>query len=535
MITVDEVTFTYPGCASPALAQVSLTIEPADVTLLIGATGSGKSTLLRLLNGHAPHLTGGHLVGSVRVHGRDTRTHPPRDLADLIGVVPQDPRTCFVTDRLEDECAYAMEQQGIPPATMRRRVAEVLDLLSLTELRHRRLSTLSGGQRQRVAIAAALTSGPRILLLDEPTSALDPGAAEEVLAAIRRLTDDLGITVVIAEHRLERVLGYADAVIAVDSPHRLRAGPTAHVLADTDLVPPVVHLGRWAGWQPPPLTVREARRHAAGLAERLADSAPPAPTGAAGASGEAVTVDRVGVRYGTTTALHGVTLGIRPGEVVALMGRNGSGKTTLLSAVVGLRRPDEGTLSVAGLDPARLRGRALISRVGLVPQEPADLLIAGTVERECALSDVDAQRPPGHTRALLDSLTPGINPTSHPRDLSEGQRLCCALAVILAGDPAVILLDEPTRGLDYRAKARLVAILRRLAAENRAILLATHDVELAAEVATRLVILADGEVLADGPAADVLASSPMFAPQVAKVLAPLPWLTVTQVQMALDA
>jgi energy-coupling factor transport system ATP-binding protein len=221
------------------------------------------------------------------------------------------------------------------------------------------------------------------------------------------------------------------------------------------------------------------------------------------------------------------------GEVVALMGRNGAGKSTLLNALVGLLRPLGGDVRVAGVDPTTLSGPGLVRTVGLVPQEPSDLLSATTVADECREADRDAGAEPGTTAALLATLAPEVHEASHPRDLSEGQRLCLVLAVVLAGAPPLLLLDEPTRGLDYATKARLVSVLRRLAASGHAVVLATHDVELAAEVAGRVVVVADGEVVADGAAADVVTASPMFAPQVAKILAPDPWLTVGQVERAL--
>ncbi|MFD8552853.1 ATP-binding cassette domain-containing protein, partial [Streptomyces fradiae] len=244
-------------------------------------------------------------------------------------------------------------------------------------------------------------------------------------------------------------------------------------------------------------------------------------------------VDRLVVTRGRVEALRGVDLGVRPGETVALMGRNGAGKSTLLGALVGMVAPVSGRVLVAGLAPHRTPPAELIREAGLVPQEPRDLLYADTVAAECAAADADAEAEPGTCRALVAGLLPGVPDDTHPRDLSEGQRLALALAVVLTGRPRLLLLDEPTRGLDYAAKARLVEVLRRLAAEGHAIVMATHDVELAAELAHRVVILAEGEVVADGPTHEVVVSSPSFAPQVAKVLAPQPWLTVAQVEAAL--
>ena len=534
MIEFDNVSVRYEADGPTVLSDVSLTITEGEFVLVVGETGSGKSTFLGCINGLVPHFTGGFLRGEVRVDGRATSGHRPRDLADVVGVVAQDPLATFVTDTVEEELAYTMECLGIDPPVMRRRVEETLDLLGLEEVRHRPLRTLSGGQRQRVAIGAVLTAHPKVLVLDEPTSALDPGAAEEVLAAMHRLVHDLGVTVVLAEHRLERVVQYADRIVSLP-----RHGGTVHigdpssVLTSAPIAPPVVHLGRAAGWNPTPITVRDARRHAQPLRQLLAGLVPSVrPI----TMGDAIVVtDNLVVAYPQTLALRGVDLLVRRGEVVALMGRNGAGKSTLLNSLVGSIRPTAGTALVDGRAPATLRGPELIRHVGLVPQDPGDLLEASTVYAECAASDKDAACAPGTTRAILALLAPDILDSTHPRDLSEGQRLLLTLAIVLAARPPLICLDEPTRGLDYDTKHRLSEIITDLANAGHAIVLATHDVELAAELASRVVILADGEVVADGTTVDITTASPMFAPQVAKVLAPQRWLTAAQVQQALDA
>ncbi|MFK4064360.1 ABC transporter ATP-binding protein [Streptomyces sp. NPDC029674] len=572
MIRFEDVSVTYEGAPAPTVRGVDLTVPEGELVLLVGPSGVGKSTLLGTVSGLVPHFTGGTLRGRVTVAGRDTRTHKPRELADVVGTVGQDPLSHFVTDTVEDELAYGMESLGLAPEVMRRRVEETLDLLGLAGLRDRPIATLSGGQQQRVAIGSVLTPHPRVLVLDEPTSALDPAAAEEVLAVLQRLVHDLGTTVLMAEHRLERVVQYADQVLLLGAPGEPPVlGDPAALMARSPVFPPVVALGRLAGWSPLPLTVRDARRRAGALRERLAAAGPhreeaPAEPFAGRAPGRwpqlrkerearerttrgrtakererepdatpAAAVERLAVRRGRVEALRRVDLTVTPGETVALMGRNGAGKSTLLSALVGLLEPTSGTVRVGGAVPHRTAPRRLIRHVGLVPQEPRDLLYADTVAAECAAADHDAGAAPGTCRALVNELLPGIADDTHPRDLSEGQRLTLALAIVLTTRPPLLLLDEPTRGLDYAAKARLAGILRGLAAEGHALVLATHDVELAAEIAHRVVILADGEVVADGPTERIVVSSPSFAPQVTKILAPQEWLTVAQVREALGA
>ncbi|WP_431992477.1 ABC transporter ATP-binding protein [Streptomyces albogriseolus] len=552
MIRFENVSVTYDGAARPAVRDVDLEVPEGELLLVVGPSGVGKSTVLGAVSGLVPHFTGGTLHGRVTVAGRDTRTHKPRELADVVGTVGQDPLSHFVTDTVEDELAYGMESLGLPPDVMRRRVEETLDLLGLADLRDRHISTLSGGQQQRVAIGSVLTPHPKVLVLDEPTSALDPAAAEEVLAVLQRLVHDLGTTILMAEHRLERVVQYADQVVLLPPGERPWMGAPADVMAVSPVCPPVVELGRLAGWSPLPLTVRDARRRAAPLRDRLEGGQPEPHTaeprtappvkrlfGRAkkphdGAPEPVAEVRSLAVRRDRVRALTHVDLTVSPGETIALMGRNGAGKSTLLSALVGLVAPSSGSVRTGGAVPHRTRPRDLVRKVGLVPQEPRDLLYADTVAAECAAADRDAEAEPGTCRALLTELLPSVADDSHPRDLSEGQRLTLALAVVLTARPPLLLLDEPTRGLDYAAKARLTAILRRLAAEGHAIVMATHDVELAAELAHRVVLLAEGEVIADGPSAEVVVASPAFAPQVAKILAPQPWLTVAQVKEALE-
>ena len=530
MIDFTDVTITYDDSPAPTLHDVNLHIDEGELALLVGRTGCGKSTLLGAINGLVPHFTGGLLEGRVMVDGRDTRHNPPRELADVVGFVQQDPMNGFVTDTVEEELAYGMEALGVPPQTMRRRVEDVLDLLGLAPIRDRALRTLSGGERQRTAIGSVLTTNPAVLILDEPTSALDPGAAEEVLAAIQRLVFDLGMTVLMAEHRLERVVQYADKVVIIND-GRVSAGPPEMELFDSPVVPPVIDLGRQLDLHPLPLSVRDARRETSRWRQELLavrdKSAPPPPSPPP--VGQTVgQLDQVSVRYGSFVANRDVNLALHGGEIVALMGRNGAGKSTLLNTLVGMRAPDQGTVRVGAdlADPAKLNGFDLISRVGLVPQESGDLLYCETVADECSSADDESRAPAGTARALLAQFAPNVRDEQHPRDLSEGQRLCLVLAVVMASKPDLLLLDEPTRGLDYPGKANFTHVLAELAANGHAIFMATHDVELVARAATRVVIIAEGEVVADGPTLDVVGSSPMFAPQISKIMRPLPFIRV---------
>ena len=519
-IAFDSVSFSYPGDGLRALDDVTTTIEEGTFVLVCGATGSGKSTLIRAINGLVPQFTGGAFSGRVSVCGRDTLSEKPSSLADVVSFVPQDPGSSFVLDTVEDEIAYGMENLGIAAATMRGSIEECLDLLDLDHLRASSVRSISGGERQRVAIAAALAPRPRVLLLDEPTSQLDPQAAEHVLAALQRLVHDLGLTVVIAEHRLERVAGYVDVALGCRRGKVLSGSPSA-VLDELGVGPPVATLGRLLGWRPLPLTVREARRRAPALS-------PDARRTAASPRSEAqplVEAHALRAGYGSSEVLKGVDLGLGAGEIVALMGRNGSGKTTLLRCLTGLLAPRSGT--VAAGEGAPVPGRS----VALCPQTPEDILFRDRVDSEIETT-LRANGRPEQAGAWLEELGIAALAGRHPRDLSAGERLLVGVAAVVATGAPVLLLDEPTRGLDPDAKRLLIQLLRRYVGGGRAVVFATHDVELAAELATRVVMLASGEIIGDGSPKDILGDSVVFAPQMTRVFG-AGWLTPGQVAGAL--
>ncbi len=531
-VEMRAVRFRYPGdgrgggTGAPALDGVDLDVEPGEVLLVVGASGSGKSTLARTVNGLVPHGSGGRFGGEVLTLGHSTRDHRPRDLAGLVGFVHQYPEAQFVVDRVEPDVAFALENLGVDPVAMRRRVEEVLDALGVAHLRRRSPATLSGGERQRCAIAGALALAPPVLVLDEPTSQLDPQGADDVLAALSRINDDLGTTVILAEHRLERAGPLADRVVVMDGGRAGDPGPPGPTLATYPGAASITELGRVLGWDPPPLTVRDARARVRRSAVPLPGGAqshagvPVAPGPPGAAPGEVLVSARdVRVALGGATVLRRVALEVAEGEVVALLGRNGAGKTTLLRALAGLLPITAGVIDRPGT-------------VAYVPQDPDALLFSPTVRAEVeeTLRLLGRPGPGGAVDRWLAALRLEDVAGRHPRGLSGGERQRVAVAAVAVGDAALLLLDEPTRGMDRPSRDALEAAIRTHADRGGAVVLATHDVELAARCATRVVVLGDGETVASGPAREVLSGS-LFAPQVLRVLPP--FLTVAEVAAAL--
>jgi energy-coupling factor transport system ATP-binding protein len=516
--TLDAVSFWYPRTGKPVLSDLSWQIDRGEFVVVAGPSGSGKSTMLRCLNGLVPHFSGGRFGGQASVFGLDTRLHGPRRLSTHVGFVFQDPEAQSVARIVEDDIAFGLEQRGVERSLMRKRVEEVLDLLGIAGLRRRDVTTLSGGERQRVAIASVLVLQPDMIVLDEPTSQLDPWGADEVFTALHRLNDDLGLTVVLAEHRLERVAMYADRLRIMGpgkAPFDASPSEGMRLLPEADQ-PPLTRLASAARWSGDPLTIKAARRYLPASRETVAPVHPVQAPGAPVARMERATISR-----GNTTILHDISLSISNRQITAVMGRNGSGKSTLLRAMLGLIPLQSGRIDVLGRDVRLLQPSDLAGLAGYLPQDPSALLFAERLRDELAFSlkhrpaSIEwAAREPNDLLRDLDLL--GLE-ERHPRDLSVGERERAALAAVLVSAPKLLLLDEPTRGMDG---ARKQALMRILAAERDhgvAVVMATHDVELVAEWADRIILLGDGEIVADGAPRDILAGSLTFATQINKL------------------
>ena len=494
MISLKNFTFSYAAADEARLNRVNLEISSGEFVLVCGATGSGKSTLLRALVGLVPHFTGGQASGSRLVNGQDFSNSMPHETAHLIGYVNQQPEGAFVADTVLEELAFALEQLGVPREEMLRRVERAMVATGLSELRDRKLIELSGGQQQRVAIAAALSAGQKILILDEPTSALDPASAHELLEFIHELCRAEKLTAIIAEHRIERLVDLVDSVVVVNNDGTISHGSPAEKLARFSFVPPLIELAQKLKWQPIELSIESAKKRFA--AEKLSS---PRKISHLELGKPMLEAKDVVVNYGELRAVDGVSLSAHQGEVIAVMGENGSGKTSLLWAL-------------HGLDPR-------LETVAMVPQQAADLLFLNSLSEELRDSDEVAQAPMAATAALLEQFSGRLDPAIHPRDLSSGQQLSLVLAMQLVKNAPLVLLDEPTRGLDYATKKQVAQVLRNLAAEGKAIVFASHDVEFVAQAADRVIQLEAGKVIADEPVEVALGNRPgnRLASQIAQI------------------
>lgn len=532
MIQVQALSFSYPNTKTPALKNVKVEIDSGEFVLLAGASGSGKSTLLRSMNGLIPHFSGGEISGRVFIQDMDAIESGPNVMSEIVGFVAQNPEGHALLDTVEPEIAFALENAAIPEQEMRIRVEEVLDLLDLASLRERSISTLSGGERQRVAIAAVLALRPQVLLLDEPTSQLDPKSAEDVLRSLVRLNEDLGLTIIIAEHRLERVLRYSDRLLFMDNGRITVDDPAREALKEIPLVPPMTKVARALGWDPLPITVKEGKRYASKMVIERTEPSRVRNVGKLAKEGEPplLKLTNIHFAYNGKDVLNGINLEAFPGEVLTIMGRNGSGKSTLLKCVMGMLQPAKGNIQVRGRDTAGRDTVDLAHEIAYLPQNPSDLLFAESVreEFEITLRNHGIIRQNG-VDSLIANLGLSDFQSAYPRDLSTGQRQRVALGCVAVTMPPLLLMDEPTRGLDTRTKDELIAIWRDWLRQGMGLILVTHDVEMAAAISDWVVILSQGEVISSGPPAEVLRGSPLFAPQIARLFPNSNWLTADDV------
>jgi len=529
IIKTENLTYTYPIGEKPAFSNVSITINKGEFVLLTGPSGCGKTTLCRCFNGLIPHFYNGTLEGKITVAGMDVTEHPIHEFAQHVGLVFQNPENQLFALSVEKDVAFALENLGLPREEIRRRVDWALEVTGITDLKDRAPYELSGGQQQRVAIASVLAMKPDVIVLDEPTSFLDPLSAKKIFDVIGGLNRGLGITIILVEHRLDLAARYADRIIVMDEGKIILDGKPREVFSSEEArlvgvgIPRATRLyqvlkGMGLDLGGVPITSEEASKMVREVLTRRAPSKNPLgrreagtqvlPAGKAG-SKTVIEVEDVYYTYPNgVEALRGVSLRVREGEFVAIMGQNGAGKTTLVKHFNGLLKPTRGRVLIDGVETRGVSVARLARKVGFVFQNPDHQLFCETVEKEVAFALKNFGFDEETTRKRVDWALNILDLTEYrdvsPFMLSGGERKRVALASVLAWDPEVLILDEPTIGQDYRQKERLMNFIMQLNAQGKTVIIVTHDVEFVAECKPRVILMAEGKILADGDPHKVL-------------------------------
>jgi len=458
-INLSDVTFTYPGRENPAIEDINFTVSEGERVLVAGPSGSGKTTLLKCLNGLIPHFSGGNLKGELSVGGLDPSEKSIREMANIVGMVFQDPENQITMTTVENEVAFGLENMGLPVPEIQARINEALEKTGTTHLRDREIKSLSCGEKQKTVIASVYALKPKIFVLDEPTSQLDPESAQDILSLLNYVIAESGSTVVLSEHRLGRVFPFVDRV---------------YDMGDGGFIGKDDALDKYFGAHP----------KRGGEVEK--------------GSG-VVEVSGLCFGYGGEDVLRDVSLKIFGQEFVAVVGRNGSGKTTLVKHLNGLLKPRRGSVRILGEDISKKGVEEMSDRVGYVSQNPNEYLFCKTVREELSFT-LDNLGVGGDIDNMLKRMHLNHLSEKHPLDLSSGERQRTALASILIAEPEIIILDEPTRGLDWKTKTELVSLLNKLRSAGKTIIVVTHDMHLVAESADRVIKLKRGRVIFDGPA-----------------------------------
>jgi energy-coupling factor transporter ATP-binding protein EcfA2 len=531
-IKVKDLSYYYPDTSKPALDKVDLEVPAGQFVLIVGASGSGKSSLVRAIAGVIPDFYGGVYGGNVYLNNQDIRNMSRRAVTKTAGLLFQDPESQLVMSNVEQEIVFGMENLGLPNSLMKRRLMEVADALGLSDHLQRFIPELSGGQKQKVALASILAMQPEILLLDEPTSQLDPVAAEEILSIIKRLNEENGITVIMAEQRLERCFHLADRVLVMDKgqivyDHHAPEAITYWALNNNcAFIPPLARLFASVKYPEIPTTVKQGRRilrSFSSISESNLKSLPSAGNKLVEIKEDqdqpVLEVKNLWFTFANgQEALKNVDLKLKPGEFTVIMGANGAGKTTLIKHISGLLKPGRGTVKVLGRDTRKLSAEELAPRVGYLAQDPNDYLFLPTVREELAFTLKNLHLPDnGIIQEMLSRLKLDCYQDVNPRDLSTGERQRVALASILVTRPQILLLDEPTRGLDYQLKKELGDMLLELQAQGTTIVVITHDVEFAAEYASAILLMSQGSIIEYGSKYDMLSGSTFYSPQINKL------------------
>ncbi len=515
MLRFENFSFKYSLGDKFALKDINLKIEDGEFVLVVGDSGSGKTTFLRSINGLIPHFYGGMYSGYVEVCGIKVRDTPPRELAKYVGTIFQDPENQVLMGDVERDIAFAIENMGLPPDEITKRVEEALDLVNIAGLRHRKIDTLSGGEKQKVAIASAIAMHPQVLLLDEPTSQIDPKSGEEILSLLERVNDELGLTIILVEHRLERTMHRADRLIVFHRGRIIGDGEPRIVVSRTDMdsvgvgYPPVTRIAKLKGIGSIPLTVKEGRKTLRDvfLKARLMDAV-------RNKRNVLMQLRSVYFSYGDRQVIRNLNLSVYEGEILGIIGRNGSGKTTLAKIIAKILKPDRGKILFRGKNYYNMKN----SLVGLVFQNPNVHIMGDSVYDDLAytLKARGERNVKDRVERIMKELGIESLRDRNPMDLSGGERMLVAIGTVAVAKPSLLILDEPTRGLSFSQKMKLSRFIKNYA-RRRSVILISHDMESVARTCERVAMISEGKIIMEGDRRDILSSSLTFSPQLNKV------------------
>lgn len=527
MIRLDSLSFQYPKTTQPVLKDINLDLKPGTINLVTGRTGSGKSTLLRCLNGLVPHFSGGAISGKINVFGFNPIQEGPQKMAAIVGFIFQEPEAQFVFDLVEDEIAFALENAAIPREEMQHKVDQILRELGLWNIRKKHVHQLSGGEKQKVAIASVLVNTPKVLILDEPTSQLDPISADELLKFIINLRDQLGLTVLISEHRLERLLPYTENIIHLISENGILFGSPQAVIPQMDQLPPMLQLAKRVDISPLPLRVNDFPKRST-LSFDLKIKTVQQKT--LPKKSVILDISDLSVSLAGRQILKKNNLQLLKGEILTLIGPNGAGKTTLLRSILNLV-PSDGQIRLKGQKTHTMDITEIIQHIAYLPQNPNDLLFADSVwdELMITLKNHKIDKNKNEISAFLGQFGLEDKKDKYPRDLSVGERQKTALAAISVHQPTILLLDEPTRGLDYDSKEALRNILTEWRNQGKSILLITQDIEFAARIADQVAILEEGVIAFHGHPRIAFTKFPAYRTQIARIFPNTPFITIEDI------
>lgn len=531
-IKIKDLSYYYPNARKPSLDKINVGIPEGQFVLVVGGSGSGKSSLIRAIAGLIPDFYGGNYGGSVYLDNQELRQMDRCTIVNTVGMVFQDPESQLVMSNVEQEIIFGMENLGLPNDLMKRRLIEVTNALGISNHLHSFIPELSGGQKQKVALAAVLAMQPEVLLLDEPTSQLDPVASEEILSMIKRLNEENGITVILVEQRLERCFHLADRILVMDQgqivsdQHAPDATAYWALKNNSPFIPPLAKLFASVEYPEIPTTVKQGRELLKPYYQLNKSRSTALPAARKGTEIKEIARDKpvLDIRDLWFTYANGqevlknVTLQLMPGDFTVIMGGNGAGKTTLIKNIISLLKPGRGVVKVLGQDTKKSSVEELAPYVAYLSQDPNDYLFLPTVKEELAFTLKNLHLPDkGISQEILTRLNLSSYEDVNPRDLSTGERQRVALASVLVTRPRLLLLDEPTRGLDYQLKSELGELLLQLQAEGTTLLVITHDVEFAAEYAANIVLMAEGSIIASGSKYTMLSDSTFYSPQINKL------------------